>query len=75
MKKETLEGKSKQNEMGTVIMKCGQTGEMLVIPKSIYEKAQSKDKSVANTELPGFYVSPGFSFYKTRSDFYMFCED
>jgi hypothetical protein len=75
MEKNTLERISGQEEMSTVIMRCGQTGEVLAIPKRIYEQVQSKDKSIANTELSGFYISPGFSFYKTRSDFNMFCED
>jgi hypothetical protein len=75
MEKQTLERISEQEIMRTVIARCGQTGELLVIPRSVYELAEKKDKSLANTEFPEFYVSPGFSFYRTRKDFYMFCED
>ena len=41
----------------------------------VYEKVEKKDESVANKEFTGFYVSPGFCFYKSPSDFRMFCED
>jgi hypothetical protein len=78
METSLLERKSEQEEKdigGFVIRRCGQTGEILAVPRSVYEKVENKDKSVANTEFSGFYVSPGFCFYKSQSDFRMFCED
>jgi hypothetical protein len=70
-----LEKKVNQKEIEFVIMRCYQTGNVLVIPKRVYEQVEKKDKSVADKEFQGFYVSPGFCFYKSYSDFRMFCED
>lgn len=60
---------------GFVNVHCGQTTELLLIPREVYQRVQQKDKSIANKEFATFYVSPGFSFYKSYDDFNMFCED
>jgi hypothetical protein len=78
METSLLEKKSEHGEKdigNLLIRRCGQTGEILMVPRSVYEKVENRDKSVANTEFSGFYVSPGFSFYRSQSDFRMFCED
>jgi hypothetical protein len=75
MENNLLEKKANQEEMNFVMMRCCQTGNILMIPRGIYDQVESRDKSVANKEFQGFYVSPGFGFYKSPSDFRMFCED
>jgi hypothetical protein len=75
MENNLLEKKVNQEEMNFVSMMCCQTGTTLFVPKEVYEKANKKEGSVANKEFTGFYVSPGFCFYKSYSDFRMFCED
>jgi len=75
METSVLEKISAQEEKGIVSVRCGQTGKVLVIPRKVYEQVQRKDNSVANKEFSGFYISPGFSFYGSQSDFRMFCED
>ncbi|MGY4884024.1 MAG: hypothetical protein ACP5NZ_00405 [Nanobdellota archaeon] len=70
-----LEKGLKQEKAKFVIRTCCQTGKILMIPRRVYEMAARQDKSVANKEFGEFYISPNFSFYETRSDFNMFCED
>jgi hypothetical protein len=70
-----LEKITNTEEINFVFMRCGYTGNVLVIPTRVYEQVEGKDKSVANKEFQGFYVSPGFSFYCSKRDFKMFCED
>lgn len=43
--------------------------EVLLIPKSYFERALKKDASVAGFEGEGFYVSPGFDFYASKHVF------
>ena len=75
MENTLLEKKVNQGEMNFVMARCGYTGNLLSVPPRVYEQVENKDKSVANKEFQGFYVSPGFGFYKSPSDFRMFCED
>lgn len=75
MENKSLERMSEQDLTDAIRTNCCQTGELLFVPKSVYEKAEVKDGSVANMEFLGFYISPGFSFYRTKNDFNMFCED
>jgi hypothetical protein len=75
METNLLEKVIENKEMSSVLMRCCYSGKILSVPQEIYRQVEGKDKSVADTEFAGFYVSPGFCFYKSPADFRMFCED
>ncbi len=75
METNLLEKVIQNKEINNVSMRCCYSGNILSVPWEIYRQVESKDKSVADREFTGFYVSPGFCFYKSPADFRMFCED
>jgi hypothetical protein len=75
MESSRLEKISEQKLTDLVKVNDGQTGEAIWISEKLNEQIKNRDKSVANKEFPGIYVSPRFGTYRSYSNFVMFCED